>query len=71
LRRFLAEVAIATGVTAFLVLTRCYCNLFLQVLPLLYLAVLFEITMRYAFLRHPVGSEARNTPDVARLSSSL
>lgn len=50
LQRFFAEVAVATAFTLFLVLTRCYCSLFMQVLPFLYLVILVEIAARYNFL---------------------
>jgi hypothetical protein len=49
LRNFIAEVVIATAVTALLALTRGYGSLFMQVLPFLYIIVLFEIAARYAY----------------------
>lgn len=43
----MAEIAVATVVTLVLILTRGYCPLLLQAMPVLYLFVVGEITFRH------------------------
>jgi hypothetical protein len=52
LRNFIIEIAVATGLTLFLALTRGYSSLFMQILPLIYIIALFEIAVRYAHSQH-------------------
>ncbi len=47
------EMSVATGLTLVLALTRGYSSLFMQILPLLYVVVLGEIVVRYAFSDQP------------------
>jgi hypothetical protein len=52
LRNLIIEIAVATGLTVILGLTRGYSGLFMEVLPLLYVVVLGEIVARYALSDH-------------------